>query len=104
VAYAVSGRTREIGIRLALGAAGRQVRRAVLGPALRPASMGILLGGMGAVLLGRAASPDLYQVSPHDPLTYTVVAVILMGAAALACAIPARRASRIDPAIALRSE
>ena len=104
VAYAVAGRTREIGVRLALGAAGREVRRAVVGPALRPALAGVVLGGAGAVLLGRAFAPDLYQVSPHDPLTYLVVALVLIATAAAACAIPARRASRIDPAIALRSE
>ena len=104
VAYAVSGRTREIGIRLALGAAGGQVRRAVMGPALGPVLVGIALGAAGSVLLGRAAAPDLYEVSPHDPLTYAVVALVLLGAAAAACAIPARRASRVDPAIALRSE
>ena len=104
VAYAVSGRTREIGIRMALGAAGREVGRTVMGPALRPALAGIGLGSAGAVLLGRLAGPDLYQVSPHDPATLALVALLLFGAAAVACAIPARRASRIDPAVALRSE
>jgi putative ABC transport system permease protein len=104
VAYAVAGRRREIGIRIALGAAGREVRRAVMGPALRPALAGIAVGGAGAVLLGRMLAPDLYQVSPHDPLTYALVTLVLLGTAALACAIPARRAGRIDPMVALRSE
>jgi putative ABC transport system permease protein len=104
VAYAVSGRTREIGIRMALGAAGREVRRAVAGPALGPALAGILVGSAGALLLGRGLSPDLYEVSPGDPLTFALVALILFGAAAIACAVPARRASRIDPVVALRSE
>ena len=104
VAYTVSGRTREIGIRMALGAAGREVGRAVMGPALGPSLAGIAIGGAAAVLLGRALAPDLYEVRPNDPLTLAVVALILLGAAAVACAIPARRASRIDPVIALRSE
>jgi predicted permease len=104
VAYTVSGRTREIGIRMALGAAGREVGRSVMGPALGPSVAGIAIGSAGAVLLGRALAPDLYEVSPQDPLTFAFVAFILLGAAAIACAIPARRASRIDPVIALRSE
>jgi predicted permease len=104
VAYTVSGRTREIGIRMALGAAAREVGRAVMGPALRPSVAGIVIGSAAAVLLGRALAPDLYEVRPEDPLTLAFVALILLGASAVACAIPARRASRIDPVIALRSE
>jgi putative ABC transport system permease protein len=75
-----------------------------MGPALGPAAAGVAIGSVVAVLLGRALAPDLYEVRPHDPLTMAVVAFILLGAAAVACAIPARRASRIDPVIALRSE
>ncbi|HJR50059.1 MAG TPA: ABC transporter permease [Gemmatimonadales bacterium] len=104
VAYTVSGRTREIGIRMALGAKDREVGRAVMGPALGPSVVGIAIGSAVAALVGRALAPDLYQVSPQDPLTFTLVALILLGAAAVACAIPARRASRIDPVVALRSE
>jgi len=104
VAYTVSGRTREIGIRMALGAAGHDVGRAIMGPALGPSVAGIAIGSAGAVLIGSALAPDLYEVQPHDPLTFALVALILLGAAAVACAIPARRASRVDPAIALRSE
>jgi ABC-type antimicrobial peptide transport system permease subunit len=65
---------------------------------------GIAIGSATAVLLGRALAPDLYEVSPQDPLTFAFVAFILLGAAVIACAIPARRASRIDPVVALRSE
>ncbi|HEY7611778.1 MAG TPA: ABC transporter permease [Gemmatimonadales bacterium] len=104
VACAVAGRTREIGIRMALGAAGREVGRAVMGPALAPAVAGIGLGSAAGIVLGRTLQPDLYEVSPSDPVTYVLVALILLGAAAVACAIPALRASRIDPVIALRSE
>jgi putative ABC transport system permease protein len=104
VAYTVSGRTREIGIRMALGAAGREVGRTVMGPALGPSVAGIAIGSAAAVLLGRALAPDLYEVRPQDPLTFAFVAFILLGSAVIACAIPARRASRIDPVVALRSE
>ena len=104
VAYTVSGRTREIGIRMALGAAGREVGRAVVGPALGPTVAGILIGSSAAVLLGRALAPDLYEVRPYDPLTLAFVALILFGAAAGACVIPACRAARMDPMLSLRSE
>jgi ABC-type antimicrobial peptide transport system permease subunit len=75
-----------------------------MGPALVPSIAGIGIGTAGAVLLGRVLAPELYEVRPDDPLTLAFVALILLGAAAMACAIPARRASRIDPVIALRSE
>ena len=104
VAYTVSGRTREIGIRMALGAAAREVARAVMGPALAPTVAGIAIGSTASIVLGRALAPNLYEVKPHDPLTLALVALILLGAAAVACAIPARRAGRIDPVVALRSE
>ena len=104
IAYAVGQRTREIGIRMALGAAGREIRRAVILPAVGLAALGVALGSAGALLLGRLVAPDLYQISPHDPLTFAVVAGILLAAAWAACALPARRASRLDPLIALRSE
>jgi putative ABC transport system permease protein len=104
VAYTVSGRTREIGIRMALGAAGRDVGRAVMGPALAPSGAGIALGSAAGIVLGRTLRPDLYDVSPSDPLTYALVGFVLLGAAAIACAVPAVRASRIDPVVALRSE
>jgi ABC-type antimicrobial peptide transport system permease subunit len=89
---------------MALGAAGREVGRAVMGPALAPSVAGIALGSGAAIVLGRLLHPDLYEVGPSDPLTYSLVAFILLGAAAIACAIPALRASRIDPVVALRSE
>jgi putative ABC transport system permease protein len=75
-----------------------------MGPALAPAVAGIGLGSAAGIVLGRTLQPDLYEVSPSDPVTYVLVALILLGAAAVACAIPALRASRIDPVIALRSE
>jgi len=104
IAYAVGRRTREIGIRMALGAAGREIRRAVVRPAVGLAGIGVALGSAGAWILGRVLAPDLYQISLHDPLTYALVACILLAAAWAACAIPARRAARLDPLVALRSE
>ena len=104
ITYAVAGRTREIGIRMALGAAGREVHGTVMGSAIRPALAGIAMGSVGALALARLVGADLYQVQPHDPLTFGLVALVLLAAAVGACAIPARRAARIDPAVALRSE
>jgi putative ABC transport system permease protein len=104
IAYSVGQRTREIGIRMALGAAGREIRRAVIGPAVGLAAIGVALGSSAAWLLGAVLAPQLYEVSPHDPPTFAAVAAILLGAAWAACWIPARRAGRLDPLVALRSE
>ena len=104
IAYSVGQRTREIGIRVALGAAGREIRRTVIRPAVGLAAIGVALGCLVAWLLGGVLAPELYEVSPHDPLTFAVVGCILLASAWVACAIPARRAGRLDPLIALRSE
>jgi len=104
IAYSVGQRTREIGIRMALGAAGREIRQAVVRPAVGLAALGVALGSAAAWLLGRVLAPELYEVSPHDPLTFVLVACVLLSAAWAACAIPARRAGRLDPLVALRSE
>ena len=104
IAYAVGQRTREIGIRMALGAAAREIRRGVILPAVGLAGIGVVLGSAGAWVAGRLLAPELYEVSLHDPLTFALVAAILLGAAWAACAIPARRAARMDPLVALRSE
>jgi putative ABC transport system permease protein len=104
IAYAVGQRSREIGIRMALGAASREIRQAIIRPALGLAAIGVGFGSAGAWLLGRALAPDLYEVSPHDPLTFALVACVLLAAAWAAGAVPARRAGRLDPLVALRSE
>jgi putative ABC transport system permease protein len=104
IAYAVGQRTREIGIRMALGAASREIRQAVVRPAVGLAAIGVALGSVAAWLLGRVLAPELYEVSAHDPITFALVACILLAAAWVACAIPARRAGRLDPLVALRSE
>ncbi len=104
VAYAVSQRTREIGLRMALGARVPQVVKLVLWQGLRPALLGIVVGLVAASWTGKLLQGLLYQVEPEDPLTLVVVPVLLVAVVALACSVPARRASRIPPAIALRSD
>jgi putative ABC transport system permease protein len=104
MAYVVSHRTREIGVRLALGAKPRDVFREVVGDGLRLAGLGAALGLGGAVLLSRSLSALLFEVSPRDPFVLTGAAVVLVTVAATACAAPARRAARVDPMAALRIE
>jgi predicted permease len=104
MAYVVGQRTHEIGVRMALGARGEQVLREVVARGMRPAIVGLVAGIAGALALTGALSKLLYGVSTTDPLTFLVVAVVLTVVALLANWIPARRAARVDPAIALRSE
>jgi putative ABC transport system permease protein len=104
IAYAVGRRRREIGIRIALGAGGPDIRRTVLGPGLAPAAGGVLAGAAGAWALGGLLRGELYEVSPHDPATYLIAAATLLLVAWLACEIPVRRAIHTDPLTALRSE
>lgn len=103
MAYDVTHRTREIGVRLALGAAGRDVVRVILGDGVRLIAIGLGLGLAGAAILGRVLQQFLFDVSPVDPLTFALVAAFLMVVAMAACYLPARRASRIAPLEALRS-
>jgi predicted permease len=102
IAYSVAQRTREIGIRMALGARPRAVLAQVLGQGLRLVGLGALLGLAGAVMAGRSMQALLYQTAPADPLALSVSALLLLAVALAASLLPARRASRIDPAIALR--
>ncbi len=104
MAYTVSLRTRELGIRLALGAAGESVVRLVLGQSARLALAGLVLGGGLAYGAGSLLQSQLLGVSAADPATYAVIAGLLLAVALVATAIPARRASRIDPIRALRAE
>ena len=104
VSYAVGLRTREIGIRIALGSATASIRRLVLAQALRLAGVGVALGLLGAVWLSRFLGALLFEVEPTDPLTYALVAGVLAALALVASWVPARRAVRIDPATVLRSE
>ena len=102
--YAVGRRTREFGIRVALGAQPAQVTRMVVGQGARLAGAGAAVGLLGAVAAGRALSSLLYGVSPLDPLTLGVVPLLLGVATVLATLAPARRATRADPVESLRAE
>jgi putative ABC transport system permease protein len=104
MAYAVSRRTREIGVRVALGAGARDVRRMIVGQGLRTILVGVAIGAFGAAALTRTVASLLYGVTPTDPLTFGGVTLLLVGAGLLACYVPARRATRVDPVVALRHE
>ena len=104
MSYAVSGRAHEIGVRMALGARPRDVARLVVGEGVALAVAGAAIGLGGAAAAGRALSTLLFEVRPADPLTFTLAAAALVAVAAAACARPARRAARVDPAVALREE
>jgi len=104
ISYAVSQRTREIGIRMALGARNGEVTRMFLGQGVRLAAIGIACGLAAAVALTRAIASLLFDVSPIDPVTYLIVALGLVGAAALASVVPALQATSVDPVNALRAE
>jgi len=104
IAYSVSQRTHEIGIRMALGASSGDVLKMVLRQGLKLVLIGVAIGLAGAFVLTRVISSFLYNVSPTDPLTFVCVSLLLAGVALLASYIPARRAARIDPMVALRYE
>jgi putative ABC transport system permease protein len=104
VAYLVGQRTQEIGIRLALGAGRGAVMRGMLLEGLRPVALGIAAGLAGSVAAGRALSQMLFEVRPNDVATFATMALVLLAAATLATWVPARRATRVDPVIALRAE
>jgi len=104
MAYFVTHRTREIGIRMALGAQWRDVLRMVLRSGMSLVAMGLTIGLAGALALTRLMSTLLFEVSPLDPVTFAAVAVCVILAALIACYIPARRATRVDPLVALRYE
>jgi putative ABC transport system permease protein len=104
MSYSVSQRTHEIGIRLALGARPWNILRLITGHGLKLTLMGLALGLVGALALTRALSPFLYGVSAVDPLTFILISLLLSCVALLACWLPAKRAMRVDPLIALRIE
>jgi len=104
IAYTVARRSQEIGVRIALGARMRDVVRLVVGEGVRFAVVGIVAGSAVALLASKWVGPLLFSVSPRDPTIYAVVAAVLLVAAVLASAIPAVRASRVDPNVALRAE
>jgi putative ABC transport system permease protein len=104
LAFSVSQRTHEIGIRLALGAHPRDVLRLIVQQGMKLVCAGIFLGMAGAVALTRLMSSLLYGVSPTDPAAFLAATLVLMTAAMIACYVPARRAMRVDPIVALRNE
>jgi ABC-type antimicrobial peptide transport system permease subunit len=104
LAYAVARRTREIGVRMALGAPRQRVVRMVLGDSLTPVLAGAGVGVVGALAVTRLMRALLYGVTATDPLTYAIVVAVLVGVAVLASLIPASRAARVDPIVALREE
>jgi hypothetical protein len=104
VSYGVSQRTREIGIRMALGADGREVMNLLLRQALRPVVIGAVVGVIACAAVSQALSKVLYGMGSHDPIAFIGVPVFLMGVAFLASYIPARRATKVDPVVALRYE
>jgi putative ABC transport system permease protein len=104
ISFAVSQRTREVGIRIALGAQSSQVQRMFLRQGLMLAALGVAVGLGGAVALTRWMSSLLFEVTPLDPATYAAVTAALIVAAGLASYLPSRRATRIDPIDALRAE
>jgi len=104
ISYSASQRAHEIGIRMALGAQQRSVLRLILGQGAKLALLGLGVGAVAALLLTRLMSGLLYEVSATDPLTFCAVAIVLLGVAVTACYIPARRAMRVDPMVALRHE
>lgn len=104
MSYSVSWRTHEIGVRMALGAKRSDVLRLVVRQGMTMTLIGLALGLAGAFFMSRLLIGLLYGVSPTDPLTFTAVSIMLLTVALLACLIPARRATRIDPIVALRTE
>jgi len=104
LAYSVNQRTREIGLRMALGATPRSVLHLIVGQGMKVVLIGIAVGLAGGLALGRAVSSLVFGVPVRDPATFSIVAVVLTAVAFAACIIPARRAARVDPMVALREE
>jgi ABC-type antimicrobial peptide transport system permease subunit len=100
----VAQRTRDLGVRIALGASHGDIVRLVLRQGLQLAAVGAVIGVVAAAIAARGIASVLYGVSAHDPLTMAAVTLLLLGIAAVACYVPARRAMRVDPIVALRAD
>ena len=104
ISYTVSQRTHEIGLRVALGAPGKTVLAQVIREGLGVSTIGLVIGFAGSLILSRSFETMVFGITPTDPVTYVGVIAVLLVAAAVASLIPARRASRVDPMVALRVE
>jgi ABC-type antimicrobial peptide transport system permease subunit len=104
MAYVVSQRTREIGVRMALGATRGTVLSMILGNAAILIGVGLFIGGVGAWFLSATATAFLFRIDANDPRAFAAAVAVLAAAALIATVIPARRAASVDPAIALRAE
>jgi predicted permease len=104
ISYSVARRVQEIGIRMALGASPREVLRMVIGQGLVPVALGVVIGAVASFGLTRLVASQLYGVKPSDPATFLGATALILFVALLACCIPARRAMRVDPIVALRYE
>jgi len=104
VSYAVSRRVREIGIRMTLGADAREVKSLILRQAMRPVVIGALIGIAGCAAVSQILKSMLFGISAHDPVAFVAVPLILLSVALAASYIPARRATKVDPMVALRYE
>jgi ABC-type antimicrobial peptide transport system permease subunit len=103
-AFAVAQRRREIGVRIALGAGSAQIGAAVVRSGLALTGVGVAIGSLGALLLGRSLASLLYEVSASDPIVFTTAPLLILATGLLASCLPALRASSVDPAMSLRDE
>jgi ABC-type antimicrobial peptide transport system permease subunit len=104
VSYVAAQRTHEMGVRMALGAQRREILQLMMLQGMRPVAIGMAVGVLGAAALSRFIATLLFGVAPLDPLTFFVVLVVLTTVGLVACWLPARRATRVDPLTALRAE
>jgi predicted permease len=104
IAHSVSQRTKEIGIRMAIGAAAMDIRRLIFGEGMLPVAIGLAIGLVASLGVNRILQSQLVGVSPYDPVTFALGAIALIAVALIGCGIPVRRAMRVDPAVALRQE
>ena len=104
LAFSVGQRRKEIAVRLAIGSTERRVARLVIADGMRLAAVGLVFGLGGALALGNVMRSLLFQTQPNDPLSFVAAATLIIAIALLACWIPARRATAVDPASVLRSE